>query len=385
MKFLPTVAAAAAIAAASVVVALPWHVRRTVTDARAQRRIVKILECGSDSIGEYVSFVGGTFADHPGQLSVRAESGGPLVILGPPILGTRTRRYVTAGDLQMIRRDLRGQFSGFLGEDPSDFGLSYRAVDIDGLPAWEIPPGTPGRSVWVIHVHGLGSSRQQCLRGVAAFERMGFTSLIATYRSSLDLGKHAATRSDLGLSEWHDIAAAADYAVRHGASSVIFVGWSLGASIVLRAANEAPTIPVVGAVLVSPALDWPTIIDAALRRSGVPRWLRRWAVMAFDLFKDPASQRIRWENMPATSSFTDPPFPTLVFHGSADQSVPVDCSRGYSARHSQKVRYYEFEDAHHTLEWNAAPSTWEQAVQDWCRSIGLVQDNRPTVHALEGK
>lgn len=381
----PLATLAVAVATASAAASLPWYVRRTVTNTGFQRRLVRVLGCGSDRLGEYLEFQSGSFADHPGRLSMRAQTNGPLVILNPPIAGPRTRRYVAAGDTLHIRRDLRGQFSGFLGEVPSDFGLTYRTIYIDGRPAWEISPEIADRSIWVIHVHGLGSSRQQCLRGVDVFERLGFKSLIPTYRTSLDLGRHTAPRSDLGISEWRDVAAAADYATDRGASAVIYVGWSLGASIVLRAASEAARVPVAGAVLISPALDWPAIINSALQRAGLPVWLRRWTIANFNTVRGPASQSIKWQDMPATSSSTDPQFPTLVFHGSADQSVPVDCSRCYAARHSQKVSYYEFQNAHHTLEWNTAPEVWEQAVQDWCRSIVLAHDRKPSVHTLEAK
>lgn len=363
---------------------LPWYVRQAVTDASPQKRIVTVLAHGSDHSGEYLEFRSGGFADHPGPLSMRAESGGSLLSLASPILGSRTRRYVTAGDTSRIRRCMRGQLSGFLGESPSDFGLAYRSVDVDGHPAWEISPDATDRRVWAIHVHGLGSSRQQCLRGIRVFERLGFKSLIPAYRTSVD-SKRPFPRSTLGVSEWRDVAAAEDYAIRNGAAAVLYVGWSLGASIVLRTASKTTRIPVMGALLISPALDWPTIITSALAEAGLPSWMRNWVLANFNTVRGRGTPIIRWQEMPATSSANDPTIPTLVLHGTADRSVPVDCSRDYAARHSQKVSYVEFENAHHTLEWNADPERWEKAVEDWCRSISPAHRMQQPIHTLEAK
>lgn len=374
-----------AAAVVTVSLALPWYVRRTVTDSSPQKRIVAVLECGSDHFGEYLEFCSGGFADHPGQLSMRAESGGSLLTLAPPTLGSRTRRYVMAGDTAHIRRCMRGQFSGFLGESPSDFGLAYRSVDVGGHPAWEISPDATNRKVWVIHVHGLGSSRQQCLRGIRVFERLGFKSLVPAYRTSVDLEHSTFPRSALGVSEWRDVAAAEDYAIKNGAAAVLYVGWSLGASIVLRAASETRRIPVVGALLISPALDWPAIIASALAAAGLPDWMCSWVIANFNAVRGPTAPIIRWHEMPATSSSNDPRIPTLVFHGTADRSVPVYCSREYAARHSRKVSYVEFENAHHTLEWNADPERWEKAVEGWCRSISPAHHEQQPIHTLEAK
>ncbi|TYC96602.1 alpha/beta hydrolase [Arthrobacter echini] len=376
---------AASTAAVSFLAGLPWYVRRTVTDATAQRQLIEVVGHGTDDRGKYLEFTRGSFADHPGQLSIRAASGGPLIALNAPIYETLTRRYVVRGDVGRVAADQRGQLSGFMGKTPMDFGLLYKDVDIGGRPAWEIPTKSPSPGAWVIHVHGLGSSRQQCLRGVSVFEQLGFTSLVATYRTSLDLGDQAARRSTLGTTEWSDVAAAAAYATSRGASEVLFVGWSLGASIALHAAREAPTIPTVGAVLVSPALDWETIIDARLKKRRLPAWLCGWTISMFNVFRWPPSPKINLRHLPGSSATYDPGFPTLVFHGSADTSVPVNSSRSFAARNPTRASYVEFDHAHHTLEWNSAPAQWEQAVQDWCRSIGLTRDRKTPVHTLEAK
>ena len=346
-----------------------------------------VLASGQVAGREYLEFAPGGFAVHPGQLSMSAPSGGDLVVLGPPRLsGERLRRSVEKGSASCIVRDGGGQLSGHLGESPADFGYSYEEVSVDGLPGWVIPPVAPVKAsdVWVIHVHGLGSSRSQCLRGVEAFAGLGFTSLVPSYRTSLDLSPDPAP-SHLGASEWQDIEAARRYALDRGARRIIFVGWSLGASIVLRTIGHAGDDSTAGAVLVSPALDWPAIISAQLQSMGCPRIIAGWLPHTVNLMRSKGHPAIRWKEIPGTYMQKHLTLPTMILHGSDDQSVPVELSRIFVSRQKQPVRFVEFDGAHHTLEWNSAPELWNQSVQAWCRSLGLEVSEDSIDHLPEAK
>jgi pimeloyl-ACP methyl ester carboxylesterase len=347
--------------------------RAKVTDAGRSQRLIPVLGSGQTAGREYLEFEPGGFAAHPGRLSMRAPSGGDLVVLAPPsVSGQRLRRTVERGSASHIARDGAGQLSGHLGESPADFGYPYQEVSVEGLPAWVVPPPVPAKSsgLWVIHVHGLGSSRSQCLRGVEAFAGLGFTSLLPSYRTSLDLSPDPGP-SHLGVSEWEDIDAARRYALDHGAKRILFVGWSLGASIVLRTIARAGDNSTAGVVLVSPALDWPANISAQLRGIGCPRIIARLLPHTLNLVRAKGEPVIRWKEMPGTYMQKHLTLPTMIFHGSDDHSVPVELSRILVSRQKQPVRFVEFEGAHHTLEWNSAPELWNQSVQAWCRSLGL--------------
>lgn len=361
--------------------------RTKVTDAGRSQRLMPLRGSGQTSDQEYLEFDPGGFAAHPGRLSMRALSGGDLVVLGPPNLaGGRLRRTVERGSASGIVRDGGGQLSGHLGESPADFGYAYEEVSVDGLPAWVIPPAVPAAAsdVWVIHVHGLGSSRSQCLRGVEAFAGLGFTSLLASCRTSLDVSPEPGA-SHLGVSEWKDIEAARRYALDRGARRIIFVGWSLGASIVLRTIAHAGDNSAAGAVLVSPALDWPAIISAQLRGLGCPRIIAQWLPHTLNLVRAKGEPVIRWKEMPGTYMQKHLTLPTMILHGSDDQSVPVELSRIIASRQKQPVRFIEFDGAHHTLEWNSAPQLWNHSVQAWCRSLGLDASEDSIDHLSEAK
>lgn len=348
-------------------------IRAKATDAGPGRKLVAIRGHGTSGEQEYLDFDPSGFGAHPGRLSMRAASGGELVVLGPPAVGHVSRRRVERGNAAQIVRDGSGRLSGHLGETPADFGIAAEDTLIQGLPAWVIPPppsSSGSTDVWVIHVHGLGSSRSQCLRGVAAFAALGYTSLLPAYRTSLDLSP-APGRSHLGASEWKDIEAARRYALDHGARRILFAGWSLGASIVLRTVEQHPAESTSGVLLISPALDWPGIIAVQLRRAGCPGFLARWLPHTVNLVRPPGEPVLRWQDMPGTRLDEPSNIPTLIFHGTQDRSVPVELSRAFASRQSRSAELVEFEGAHHTLEWNAAPEMWNAAVQSWCRNLGL--------------
>jgi uncharacterized protein len=289
------------------------------------------------------------------------------------------RRRIEAGNTASLRRDGSGRLSGHLGETPQDFGLHYQSHEISGQRLWRIEGRGRERNVWVIHVHGLGSKRSQVLRGVAVFSSLGFTSLVPTYRTSLDAGQDLPPQSHLGLTEWADIAQAQEYALKSGAEKIIYVGWSLGASLALQTIHRVPRPEVLGAVLVAPALDWRSIILARLSSLHVPRPLARWALSGFNLGRKNGDPRIRWERLPGASVKTDPKLPTLIFHGIADSSVPARLSRDLAERWGEDTVLVEFPDAHHTLEFNSDPALWERSVRSWCVSLGLLDiRNNPT-------
>ncbi|WMY80059.1 hypothetical protein [Citricoccus sp. I39-566] len=352
--------------------ALGRVLRSRVTDARQADRFIEVTEVGADAAGEWVTFPEGSFAAHPGELDLVTAGGRQRLVLGPPEVHMKTiRRRVVAGDTAPLRTEGRGRLGGHLGETPAAFGLPYLEVEEGPQRLWKVG-GRPGgrENVWVIHVHGLGSRRSQTLRGVKTVAGLGFTSLVPTYRTSLD-ALATSRHSHLGLTEWRDVARAQEHALAAGARDIVYVGWSLGASIVLQTLHRAPRPEVRGAVLVSPALDWKSITRAALAGLGVPRWLARWALAGFNLIRW-GEPYVRWNELPGVSAGTDPQLPFLVFHGTADRSVPVELSRQLVERNLGHARLVEFDRAHHTLEWNSDPALWDREIESWCEGLGLL-------------
>ena len=79
-------------------------------------------------------------------------------------------------------------------------------------PSWLFPGGDG--ATWAIHVHGRATTREETLRGVAAFHRAGLTSLVVSYRNDGDAPASPDRRYALGETEWRDIDAAIRFAER---------------------------------------------------------------------------------------------------------------------------------------------------------------------------
>lgn len=353
------------------------YVRRTATDASATERYIRILSSGHDEGGEFLDFAADSFASHPGQLSISAPHEDELVRLkaGEVLAGSLAiRRYVASGNFVNIVAAGKGRISGHMGATPLSFGFDCSSVDIEGYPAWLIAGEgqNAASNVWAIHVHGLGSSRSQVLRGIGPFRQLGITSLVPSYATSLDNGRNARRRSHLGTTEWTTVAAAQRYAVKAGAQQIIYVGWSLGSSLALRAAEAFPE-PVAGAVLVSPALDWLDIIRTGVTAKGVPDWVAKVIMSRFNHIFLRHSPPINWGDMPGTPVTGRPAIPLLIIHGAADRTVPIWHSRDLASAFGESVALVEFQDAHHTLEWNTNPELWERSVRNWW---GALRENR---------
>ena len=77
-------------------------------------------------------------------------------------------------------------FSGWYYAGPEELQLPFTPELIGSAvgpcPAWLFPAGDPS-DLWVIQVHGRGTTRSECLRAVPVFHALGITTLVASYRN----------------------------------------------------------------------------------------------------------------------------------------------------------------------------------------------------------
>lgn len=57
--------------------------------------------------------------------------------------------------------------------------------------------------------------------------------------------------------------------------------------------------------------------------------------------------------------------PILLFHGTADRTVPVSLSDRFAAARPDLVTYVRVEGAEHVTSWNVDRSRYESAVRDF--------------------
>jgi len=304
--------------------------------------------------------------EHGGWAQLSAE----IVDRGP----TRISRRITGTAPGLSPKvDECASWSGIYYATPADAGLHARDISITTpagpCPAWRID-GDP--STWAIHIHGLGSTRAGTLRGVRVAAELGYTSLVVSYRNTEEGPRVGTGRSTLGHTETADVDEAIGYAVRRGAQRIVIFGWSMGAAIALQLADHPRHEGLIAAlVLDSPVLNWAEVIKANCVQSGLPAAAGHLAIPWLTL--DPLARtvglpgRIPLRSFDWTARTADLATPTLILHGTRDDSVPIRLSQALRDARPELVELETF-DAGHTLCWNADPDWWQNAVTTWLQT-----------------
>lgn len=354
---------------------LGWFIARRLTDPATQRRynlVVRGVEVDGDRQiivldrtrqTEAVGIYSLVFA-HRGWVQLDDE----ILDRGPDRIGRPVTRVAPGFSPQVGEP---GSWSGIYFASAVDAGLVAQDVAIDtpvgGAPAWLVI-GDHDCSTWAIHIHGLGSPRAGTLRGVQVASALGYTSLVISYRNDGEGPRTGRGRSGLGFLEVDDAEAALDYAIRHGARQIVLFGWSMGAMIALQLADRARSRRIiVGLVLDSPVLDWRATIRANCVRSGLPKVAAHLATPWLTI--RPLSRVIGLPtSIPIHTSWSVRAnrlvVPTLILHGSEDDSTPVNESEALRALRPDIVELETF-NAGHTMSWNSDPERWRSIASTW--------------------
>ncbi len=269
--------------------------------------------------------------------------------------------------------DGRASWSGIYYATPADAELHARDITITTppgpCPAWRIDGDS---ATWAIHIHGLGSTRAGTLRGVLAATELGYTSLVVSYRNTTEGPRVGTRRSTLGDTEMADVDEAIGYAVRRGARQIVLFGWSMGAAMALQLADHPRHEGLIAAlVLDSPVLDWAEVIKANCARSGLPAAAGYLAIPWLCL--KPLARTVGLPGSFPLRSFdwtaraADLSTPTLILHGTRDDSVPIRLSQALRDARPDLVELETF-NADHTLCWNTDPDRWQEAVTAWLQA-----------------
>ncbi|MET4144824.1 alpha/beta fold hydrolase [Arthrobacter sp. UYCo732] len=318
----------------------------------------------------------------PGRYSIWFSNGTGHACIGEIVstdagAGTVARRVerVDSGDLGTAKA---GIWSGYVYPTPHPLGLPYSDIEIpieNGIaPAWKFISKDAGdASTWAIHIHGLGGSKAGALRGVPVADRLGYTSLVVSFRNDRDAPASRDGRYHLGQSEWRDVEAAVSYAVGQGARQIVLFGWSLGASIALQLAASSEFRDLISRIVLNaPVIDWNSTLMANARSSMLPGWVARLGLQML------GSSGTRWiTGLDAPLSFHTLDFlaradelsvPILVIHNEGDRSTPFAISREFVTRRPELATLFTFPSAEHTQEWNSDPDGWDAAVENWLRN-----------------
>lgn len=372
VKIIGTIAAGVALARVGSA-ALGWTIARRLTAPVSGRRYdLRIHEVEQEIAHIRVVLDRTSATTATGSYNLWFELGG-WAQLGPEIEDRGTGRIVrtitgTSDGLKIQPGD-RVSWSGIYYATPAFAGLDAHDVTIETTagpcPAWKID----GCTTWAIHVHGLGSTRAGTLRGVQIATDLGYSSLVVSYRNDGEGPTVGTGRSTLGWTEVDDVEEAVDYAVRHGAERIVLFGWSMGGAIAIQLALRPHLAPLIARlVLDSPVLDWGSVIRANCARAGLRAgagdlatpWLsRKLLARALGL-----PSTIPLNAMSYTSWAPQLAAPTLILHGTNDDSVPDVSSLALEQLRLTLVEVQRV-SAGHTLSWNRDPVAWRTTAARW--------------------
>jgi alpha-beta hydrolase superfamily lysophospholipase len=365
------VGGAAAAAVASLAAWVTLHIAKTlVTPVGRRRERIRIVDSGAGTVtlrANRDTLARGVFSLYWGNRSGHARIGQVLSTDAKARTVTRRVEAIYAGQLAP---DTSGYWSGYVYPDPEEAGLPFEDITLPGpAPAWLVPGAD--QTCWVIHIHGLGGRRATGLRTAPFFHRHGLTQLLISFRGDGDAPPTADGKHHLGVSELTDVEAALAFAARHGATSVILSGWSMGASMALAAAHTSKHRHLItGLVLTAPVLDWHQTLLSNMASARLPSALARGAsrVLGGPL------HRFAGLHQPldlGALAFTEvaPSVPVIILHGGGDASTPIRVSEAFTARFPEHVRLVRFPSCRHTQEWNSWPELWEDSVAGWLREL----------------
>lgn len=240
-------------------------------------------------------------------------------------------------------------FDGVTGE-LSAAGLDVSEVSYDSLlgpmDAWR----TAGSSeTWVVHVHGKGATPTDFLPALQALDAAGYPQLVISYRN--DPGQPADPTGiyQHGTTEWQDLEKAVEYARSEGATRIVLSGQSMGGAIVLAYLYRQPPDLVSAVVLDAPSLDLAANVGLAASRERLPGGIPLPPTLtALAIFMSSVDSGANFDLMNYVKRDGQLVTETLVFHGTEDETVPIETSRRLAEDRPQFVTLVEFEGAGHT-------------------------------------
>lgn len=362
--------------------AVSLRVARTVV--RPAGRVPDTRIVGIDPAAQTITLARTPDTQLPGRYGLFTVGSVDYLRLGSVVGGdddTVTRKLLTHvasdGDLAP-----EAAFSGWYYDRPEQLHRPFQTLDIDTgvgpCPAWEFPSTAP-TDVWVIQVHGRGTTKAEALRAVPVFLDLGITSLVVSYRNDGDAPRSPSGTYALGATEWRDVDAAIGYARRQGARHVILMGWSMGGSLALQAAFESPHADVIaGLILESPVVDWRTVLRFHGHLMRLPAPVVALAQSAITSSWGAAVLRsgepIPLDRLDGVGRAAELRHPTLVLHSDDDGFVPADASHALAAARPDLVAMETFTVARHTKLWNYDETRWVTAISEWVRARGLARD-----------
>jgi alpha-beta hydrolase superfamily lysophospholipase len=357
--------ALASLAAAAITVKVA---RQVVTPPRRREEDIRVLAVTDDT----VTLSATKDSLLPGRYGLWFDGGSGHARIGD-VLASDERsvtRRLAAVDFGELRAGSRSRLNGWYYLSPRELGYAYENVavqtELGAAPAWLIP-AEGGSTSWVVEVHGRAVRRSETLRAVPVFHEAGYTALLVSYRNDDDAPGSDDRRYSLGDVEWRDVDAAIEFAVAHGATDIVLMGWSMGGAIVLQTATRSAHSALIrGIVLDSPVIDWASVLGFQGAQLNLPLVASR-AVLAvigntWGRRLTGQAEAIDLARLDFVARAGELTWPILLMHSDDDGYVPSNSSRALAVARPDIVTLDAYSVARHTKLWNYDSARWNLSI-----------------------
>jgi len=148
---------------------------------------------------------------------------------------------------------------------------------------------------------------------------------------------------------------------------LVIWGSSLGGLLALLFAQGSDAV--IGLILLAPALELSKRWERLLGRDGLERWARQGDIntyhhayekelpLSYEFYRD--AKAIETDDLPLAKT-------AIIFHGLNDQTVPIDVSRRFSQKNTDRAQLIELRDGHELLSTKS--EIWKSA-QTFIKSL----------------
>lgn len=304
----------------------------------------------------------------PGTFGLHWSSGYGQISGEPVIDGDTVIRSFTllTGSEPATGVEVDVQGFAFPSDPQTAFGLDYEVVQYDTplgeMDAWLVPGD--GATTWAVVVHGKGVDEREALRMLPTMHEQGITSLVIRYRGDEGQPMDPSGNYRYGVAEWEDVHGAVLHAVNSGAEEVVLVGYSTGAAVASSFLFQSDLADVIDAVVFdAPNIDLEQAVDLGASQRSLPvvGGPIPGTLVATAKALTAAQLDFSWSEFDYLARADEYSHPMLVFHGTPDETVPVEVSRTLAETRPDLVTYVET-SGEHVGSWNADPVAYEDAL-----------------------
>ena len=271
----------------------------------------------------------------------------PITPVNTPELKAATRKLIDTMNERPFRRVVTYSFDGLL--------LAGRYFHSDDSAAVAILfPGYRGTP-----------SRDFC-GGAQLLLKNGYNVLIVEERACCSSAGHTIS---FGVNEQKDARTWIRYVREHFGEDrrILLCGISMGASVVLMAAEKPLPPNVLGIIADSPYTTPCAIIEHVGRSKGIP--MKAAMPLVYAAARFPGGFDL--DGADAVRAVKSIKIPVLIIHGEADTYVPPEMSEEIRKANPELIERYTFPGAGHGLSYLYDPERYEKIFLGFCERVGL--------------